>query len=69
MVWNGIHHKTNTSGGPTQCVRGPAVALPLCAAQVALMSVLLLRSFGYPDPTYVDRLAEECAAHGVLLQD
>ncbi len=30
IVWNGIHHKTNTSGGSAY--------------------------FGYPDPTYFDRV-------------
>ncbi len=40
VVWNGIHHKTNVAGGPTQ--------------------------YGYPDPTYFNRVKEELAAKGVF---
>jgi len=40
IVWNGIHHKTNTSGGSAY--------------------------FGYPDPTYFDRVKLELAAKGVV---
>jgi hypothetical protein len=40
VVWNGVHHKTNTHGGSTQ--------------------------FGYPDPTYFNRLKQELAAKGVI---
>ena len=39
VVWNGIHHKTQVSGGAT--------------------------SYGYPDPTYFNRVTEELAAKGV----
>ena len=39
IVWNGIHHKTNTSGGSAY--------------------------FGYPDPTYFDRVKLELAMKGV----
>ena len=39
VVWNGIHHKTNTSGGSAY--------------------------FGYPDPTYFDRVKLELAAKGI----
>lgn len=39
IVWNGIHHKTNTSGGSAY--------------------------FGYPDPTYFQRVKLELAAKGV----
>jgi deltex-like protein len=38
-VWNGVHHKTSTSGGPAY--------------------------FGYPDPTYFDRVKLELAMKGV----
>lgn len=40
IVWNGIHHKTNLSGGSAY--------------------------FGYPDPTYFDRVKLELAAKGVF---
>jgi len=40
VVWNGIHHKTCTSGGPT--------------------------NFGYPDPTYFNRIKQELAAKGIF---
>jgi deltex len=39
-VWNGVHHKTNTSGGSSH--------------------------FGYPDPTYFDRVKLELAMKGVF---
>jgi len=39
-VWNGIHHKTNLSGGSVY--------------------------FGYPDPTYFNRVRQELAAKGVI---
>jgi deltex-like protein len=39
VVWNGIHHKTNTHGGSS--------------------------SFGYPDPTYFQRVKLELAAKGI----
>ncbi|XP_078597385.1 uncharacterized protein LOC144873702 [Branchiostoma floridae x Branchiostoma japonicum] len=39
VVWNDIHHKTNTHGGPDE--------------------------YGYPDPTYLNRVREELAAKGV----
>ncbi|KRX01538.1 hypothetical protein PPERSA_01441 [Pseudocohnilembus persalinus] len=42
-VWNGVHHKTNTSGGPAY--------------------------FGYPDPTYFNRLKLELAMKGVYPKD
>jgi len=40
VIWNGVHHKTNTHGG-TSC-------------------------FGYPDPTYFQRVKEELAAKGII---
>ena len=40
VVWNGIHHKTITSGGPT--------------------------NYGYPDPTYFNRVTQELAAKGII---
>ena len=43
VVWNGIHHKTNTSGGATK--------------------------YGYPDPTYFDRLCDELEAKGINRED
>ena len=43
VVWNGIHHKSSLSGGPT--------------------------NYGYPDPTYFDRVSEELAAKGVFKDD
>ena len=39
VVWNGIHHKTHTSGGSSH--------------------------FGYPDPTYFNRVKLELAMKGV----
>lgn len=39
VIWNGIHHKTSTSGGPS--------------------------NFGYPDPTYLERVKQELADKGV----
>ena len=39
IVWNGVHHKTDTSGGAAY--------------------------FGYPDPTYFDRVKLELAAKGI----
>ncbi|CAD5234880.1 unnamed protein product [Bursaphelenchus xylophilus] len=39
VTWNGVHHKTSRSGGPT--------------------------NFGYPDPTYLDRVRRELAAIGI----
>lgn len=39
IVWNGVHHKTNLSGGSAY--------------------------FGYPDPTYFDRIKLELAAKGI----
>lgn len=39
VVWNGVHHKTNTSGGSSY--------------------------FGYPDPTYFQRVKQELAAKGI----
>ena len=38
IVWNGIHHKTTTGGGP----------------------------YGFPDPTYYQRVRQELASKGVL---
>ena len=43
IVWNGIHHKTNITGGPTK--------------------------YGYPDPTYFNRVLEELASKGVNKDD
>ena len=40
IVWNGVHHKTNTHGGST--------------------------GYGYPDPTYFNRVKQELALKGVL---
>jgi len=40
VVWNGVHHKTNISGGSAM--------------------------FGYPDPTYFDRVKLELASRGVF---
>ena len=40
VVWNGIHHKTQVSGGAT--------------------------NYGYPDPTYFNRVTKELAAKGVI---
>lgn len=42
VVWNSIHHKTNTSGGTL--------------------------SYGYPDPTYFNRVKLELASKGVELE-
>ena len=42
VVWNSIHHKTNTSGGTA--------------------------SYGYPDPTYLNRVKLELADKGVILE-
>jgi len=42
VVWNGVHHKTNLSGGAAY--------------------------FGYPDPTYFNRVKEELAAKGVTVK-
>ena len=39
VVWQGIHHKTQTCGGTS--------------------------SFGYPDPTYFERVTSELQARGV----
>ena len=43
VVWNGIHHKSNISGGA------------VC--------------YGYPDPTYFNRVCEELAAKGINKSD
>lgn len=43
IVWNGIHHKTNTEGGSTK--------------------------YGYPDPTYFNRVKLELALKGVRLDE
>ena len=43
VVWNGIHHKTNTHGGTS--------------------------NFGYPDPTYFNRVKQEMADKGVVIED
>ena len=43
VIWNGIHHKTNLSGGSNY--------------------------YGYPDPTYFNRVKEELAAKGVLVEE
>ena len=43
VVWNGVHHKTNTHGGSTR--------------------------YGYPDPTYMNRVKHELALKGVRLDD
>lgn len=43
IVWNGIHHKTNTEGGSTR--------------------------YGYPDPTYFNRVKLELALKGVRLDE
>ena len=43
VVWNGIHHKTSTTGGTSH--------------------------YGYPDPTYFNRVCEELAAKGVNKDD
>ena len=40
IVWNGVHHKTNTHGGST--------------------------GYGYPDPTYFNRVKQELALKGVV---
>ncbi len=42
IVWNGIHHKTNTDGGAT--------------------------SYGFPDPTYFNRVRNELADKGVVIE-
>jgi len=42
ICWNGIHHKTNTSGGTS--------------------------NYGFPDPTYFNRVKNELAEKGVLLE-
>jgi len=42
-VWNGIHHKTNNTGGS--------------------------QYFGYPDPTYFNRVKQELASKGVLQEN
>lgn len=43
VIWNGIHHKTSTSGGAV--------------------------NYGYPDPTYFNRVIEELASKGVNKSD
>jgi deltex-like protein len=43
VVWNGIHHKTNLTGGTNY--------------------------YGYPDPTYFNRVKEELASKGVIADD
>ena len=43
VVWGGIHHKTNLSGGSSH--------------------------FGYPDPTYFERVKLELATKGVTLEN
>lgn len=40
VIWNGIHHKTNPSGGPAY--------------------------FGYPDPTYFNRVKDELRARNIF---
>ena len=40
IVWNGVHHKTNTHGGST--------------------------GYGYPDPTYFNRVKQELALKGIV---
>jgi len=42
IVWNGIHHKTNTSGGSSH--------------------------YGFPDPTYFNRVRNELADKGVVVE-
>lgn len=42
IVWNGIHHKTNTSGGSSR--------------------------YGYPDETYFNRVRNELADKGVVIE-
>lgn len=42
IVWNGIHHKTNTDGGAT--------------------------NYGFPDPTYFNRVRNELADKGVVIE-
>lgn len=42
IVWNGIHHKTNTSGGSSH--------------------------YGYPDETYFNRVRNELADKGVVIE-
>ena len=42
IVWNGVHHKTRTSGGATR--------------------------YGYPDPTYCNRVRQEMALKGVVFE-
>lgn len=42
IVWNGVHHKTNTHGGAT--------------------------SYGYPDATYFNRVKNELADKGVVIE-
>lgn len=43
VVWNSIHHKTNTHGGTM--------------------------TYGYPDPTYFNRVKLEMADKGVMLEE
>ena len=43
VIWNGIHHKTSTSGG--------------------------IQYYGYPDPTYFNRIKEELASKGIYQND
>jgi len=52
VVWNGVHHKTNISGGTLFFFK--------------LFIYLGSAMFGYPDPTYFDRVKLELASRGVF---
>ena len=54
VVWNDIHHKTSTQGGPTKLVNNYSIII-----------VVVHCSYGYPDPTYLSRVLEELAAKGI----
>ena len=57
VVWNDIHHKTSTTGGPTKLV--------VILTKFQLLLLYIYCSYGYPDPTYLSRVLEELAAKGI----
>ena len=58
VVWNDIHHKTSMSGGPTKLVIS-------YLATISFILIIIHCSYGYPDPTYLNRVMEELAAKGI----
>ena len=68
VVWNGIHHKTSTSGGASRSV-ATLLQQTLTVVQSLNCTPLLdasFHSFGYPDKTYFTRVKEELASFGIL---